>query len=120
MYDDQQERFLIYETTTEYDKYYSLKFDDERPTNGVNITCFTTICKELDFIEYGRGHRGIDVDSKEFVALRNVIIFNCKDVFANSKVVRKLSFSERASQMARMPKSPSFKNEGNGINVKHK
>jgi hypothetical protein len=31
MYDDQQERFLIYETTAEYDKYYCLKFDEERP-----------------------------------------------------------------------------------------
>jgi len=31
MYDDQQERFLIYETATEYDKHYCLKFDEERP-----------------------------------------------------------------------------------------
>lgn len=83
MYDVHEERFLIYETTAEYDKYYSLKYDEERP-NHVYITCYTSICKELDLIEYGRGHRGIDVDSKEFIALRNVIIFNCRDVFASN------------------------------------
>jgi len=81
MYDDHQERFLIYETTSEHDKYYCLKYDEERP-NHVYITCYTSVGKELDLREYGRGHRGIDVDSKEFMALRNVVTFNCRDVFA--------------------------------------
>ena len=83
MYDDNEARYLIYETTQEYDKYYVLTYDEERP-NNLYLTCFTSISKDLDLREFGRGHRGIDVDSKEFIALRNVVIFNCRDVFASS------------------------------------
>jgi hypothetical protein len=82
MYDEPQERFLIYETTSEYDKYYSLKYDEERP-DKVYVSCFTSICKDQDLNGYERGHRGIDVDCKEFVALRNVVKFNCRDLFAS-------------------------------------
>jgi len=53
MYDDHQERFLIYETTSEHDKYYCLKYDEERP-NHVYITCYTSVGKELDLREYAR------------------------------------------------------------------
>jgi len=27
----------------------------------------------------GRGHRGIEVDTKEFIALKNIVLFNCDD-----------------------------------------
>lgn len=83
MYDNSEERFVVYETTQEYDKYYCLKYDEERP-GGLHVTCYTSISQELDLKEYGRGHRGIDVDSKEFIALRNVVTFNCRDVFGGS------------------------------------
>lgn len=48
------------------------------------MTCYITVNKGQD----DRGQRGVEIDSKEFIALRNLIQFNTKDAFYSSKDLR--------------------------------
>jgi len=45
------------------------------------VTQYTVISINLGTATIGRGQRGIEIDTKEFMAMRNIIHFNCYNPF---------------------------------------
>jgi hypothetical protein len=84
-YDKSEERFYICENSYELQKYFVLEYDDQRARTGLGqhlmVTVYTVIGPNLLTAEIGRGQRGIEVDTREMMAMRNIIHFNCINPF---------------------------------------
>jgi hypothetical protein len=84
-YEKTEERFIIFENSYELQKYYVLEYDESRARTGVEcnlmVTAYTICGINLLTAEVGRGQRGIEVDAKEMIALRNIVHFNCINPF---------------------------------------
>lgn len=50
-----------------------------------NVTLFTKVNMNYGTSFAGRGNRGLDIDSKEFMAFRNTVHFNFKNELAKFK-----------------------------------
>lgn len=85
IYDRENNRFLVEEASYEVKKYFVLEYDEDRAENGIGnhlqVTQYTTITPNLGTSSMGRGQRGIEIDTKELMALRNVVHFNCINPF---------------------------------------
>jgi hypothetical protein len=53
---------------------------------------FTTIALNVGTAQTGRGQRGIEIDAKEFIALRNIVHFNSANPF--KKIPQTLSVQQ--------------------------
>ena len=86
IYDRTNKRFILCEKTYEIQKYYVLHIDEKRPQNClqnlVQITQYVTFQVNIGTKQYGRGKRGIEVDLREFMALRNLVHLYSPDPFA--------------------------------------
>jgi len=84
-YDKALERFFICENSYELQKYFVLEYDEQRAKSGVGnhlmVTMYTVVGTNLLTAEIGRGQRGIEIDTKEIMALRNIVHFNCINPF---------------------------------------
>jgi hypothetical protein len=49
--------------------------------NHLMVTMYTIVGTNLLTAEIGRGQRGIKVDTKEIMAMRNIVHFNCINPF---------------------------------------
>jgi len=71
--------------TYELHKYFILEYDESKANNGIGnhltVTQYTEVSVNLGTAASGRGQRGIEIDAKEFMALRNIIHFNCLNPF---------------------------------------
>ena len=85
LYDRENARFIVEEAQYEMKKYYVLEYDEERAENGfgnsLQVTQYTMIIPNQGTASQGRGQRGIEIDAKELMALRNVVHFNCVNPF---------------------------------------
>lgn len=45
------------------------------------VTVYTVVSTNLLTAEIGRGRRGIEIDTKEVMAMRNIVHFNCINPF---------------------------------------
>ena len=93
--DKDNERFIICEETYELIRYFVLEYDESRVGNGIGphllVTLYTTVSTNWTTSVIGRGQRGLDIDTKEFQALRNIIHFNCYNPFGCSCSKNELS-----------------------------
>jgi len=84
-YDKNEERFYICENSYEIQKYFVLEYDNTRAITGIGyhltVTMYTVVSINLGTASIGRGQRGLDVDTKELMALRNIVHFNCVNPF---------------------------------------
>ena len=53
--------------------------------------------------KFERANRGIDVDTKEFMALRNLVHFYCNNPFKNKTVDEESDFIDREFQSSMQP-----------------
>ena len=85
VYDRVTNRYIICEKTYELQKYYIIQFDEDRLDrqleNLVEITSYVVVQVNMGTKQFGRANRGIDVDTKEFMALRNLVHFYCNNPF---------------------------------------
>lgn len=49
------------------------------------VTVYTVVGTNLLTADIGRGHRGIEIDTKETMAMRNIVHFNCVNPFRYAK-----------------------------------
>jgi hypothetical protein len=84
-YDKEQERFFICENAYELQKYFVLEYDEQKAMSGTGnhlmVTVYTVVSTNLLTAEIGRGKRGIEIDTKEVMAMRNIVHFNCQNPF---------------------------------------
>lgn len=83
-YDKSEERFYVSETAYELQKYYVIEVAENKTV--VHITQFTTIALNVGTASTGRGQRSIEIDAKEFIALRNIVHFNSHNPFKSPKI----------------------------------
>lgn len=85
VFDRKNNRYIIAEKTYEVQKYYVLQHDDQRAEMGLDdvLQVIQYVCVQINIgtKKYGRGKRGIDVDTKEFMALRNLVHFYSPNPF---------------------------------------
>ena len=83
--DAANDRYIIVENTYEYQKYFILEYDETRSQIGIGnhlqVTQYVKVNVNIQTGITGRGERGIDIDTKEFIALKNIIHFNCQNPF---------------------------------------
>ena len=83
--DRKNNRYIIAEKTYEVQKYYVLKHDSNRVESGledvVQVIQYVSVQLNVGTKQFGRGKRGIDVDTKEFMALRNLVHFYSPNPF---------------------------------------
>ena len=83
--DKENERFIICEETYELIRFFILEYDESRAANGIGnhllVTQYTTVATNWTTSVIGRGQRGLDIDLKEFQAMRNIIHFCCINPF---------------------------------------
>lgn len=88
LHDNANDRYIIVENTYEYQKYFILEYDDTRCNSGmgstIQVTQYVKVNVNIQTGITGRGERGIDIDTKEFIALKNIIHFNCDNPFGCS------------------------------------
>ena len=84
-FDRDEERFVIHESSYELQKYFILEYDQDRAKTGIGnhltVTMYTLVNVTVGTAGIGRGQRGIEVDTKELMALRNIVHFNCVNPF---------------------------------------
>ena len=109
VYDRVTDRYIICEKTYELQKYYVIQFDEERLDrqleNLVEITNYVVAQVNMGTKQFGRANRGIDVDTKEFMALRNLVHFYCNNPFKNKIVGQESQFIDRAFESSMQPSS---------------
>ena len=85
LYDRDKQRYLIEESSYELTKYYVLSYSEDNLHKGIgnhlNVVLYTTVKLSEGTAFSGRGRRGIDIDAKELIALRNLVYLNCANPF---------------------------------------
>jgi hypothetical protein len=83
--DRKNNRYIICEKTYEVQKYYVLQHDEQRYERGLEdvLQVIQYVCVQVNIgtKQYGRGKRGIEVDTREFMALRNLVHFYSPNPF---------------------------------------
>jgi len=59
----------------------------------------------------GRGQRGIEIDAKEFIAMRNIVHFNCANPFNQFGVVAKQGPEKELTAVVKEQDSPLKKGD---------
>jgi hypothetical protein len=110
IYDRENERFVICEKTYEVQKYYVLSYDPKRVEQGLDeatkVVQYVEVQTNLGTKQVGRGKRGIEVDTKELMALRNLVHIYCpnpykvyaSDVDKDSLTPRSILLQKKPSQ----------------------
>ena len=85
VYDTENERFIICEKTYELQKYYVLQYDSARSEQGlpgiVQVIQYVDTQPNIHTRQIGRGKRGLEIDMKEFLALKNLVHFYSPNPF---------------------------------------
>lgn len=94
-YDKNEDRYYVVENSYEIQKYFVLEFDEARANNGfgnnLSVIQYTIMNVNVGTSLSGRGQRGIEIDAKEFIAMRNIVHFNCANPFNQFGAVAKQS-----------------------------
>ena len=118
--DHERQRFLVQEQSEEVSKVFVLRFDEQRAKSGsanhLQVTQYTSIPLDEEH-SASRGRRGLRADINEFMALRNVISFNCADPFGCSRcggLEHQISALSRAGSLAQAQGGAAHREQENG------
>jgi hypothetical protein len=92
IFDRSNNRYIIAEKTYEIQKYYVLQHDPQRSEQGLDdvLQVIQYVCVQVNVgtKQFGRGKRGIEVDTAEFMALRNLVHFYSPNPFTKQVTPR--------------------------------